>query len=154
MSANLISSVQSNRHMGIESRFTAEQIEAFRRFEDEEIDRFLRKYFPFKETKIWLPEMTKEQFPLVRSETKAGIKAGIDDFLKNEGMEGLSLYVANLRKFYFDLSVDDKIREKLNQFRFKLKDVNEYSDYVCNSYSTLFIQNYSIYTFRAKFKMD
>ena len=151
MGANLISSIQPNRHMGIESRFTAEQIAEFRQFEDSEIDRFLKEYFPFKETKVWLPKVTKEQFPSVRAETKAGIKSGIDDFLK---YEGLSLYVTDLGKFYLDTSIERRIKKRLYRFRLSAKDLKDYSDYVCNSYCTLFVPNYSIHLFKAKFKLD
>src|SRR3989344_2002936 len=152
MDANLISSIQPNRHMGIESRFTAEQIEAFKRFEDEEIDRFLKEYFPYKETKIWLPEMTKEQFPFVRVETKKGIKEGIEDFLKSEGMEGLSLYLADLGIFVWSNYVRIRVKELLLS-TFDEKDVSEYSEYVDDSYRG-FIYQISIDDFKKQFGFE
>jgi len=132
MRANLIYSTQSGKNMGIESRFTEKQIKEFRRFEDAEIDRFLKEYFPNKETKIWLPEIIKKQFPLVRAETKAGIKAGIDDFLKIEGMEGLSLYLADLTAFVRSKNVGLKVKENLEKFRFN--DLDDYCNYIDESY--------------------
>ncbi len=154
VSTTLINNLPLCSNMGIELKFTPEQIAKFKAFEDSEIDQFLKKYFQYKETKIWLPEMTKDQFPSVRAETKGGIKDGIEDFLKSEKMEGLSLYVVDLGNFYFDISIKKKIKERLVKFKFSLKDLNDYSDYVCNSYCTLFITNYSIHLFKEKFKQE
>src|SRR3989344_1438322 len=150
MRANLINSTQSGKNMGIESRFTEEQIEAFRRFEDNEIDRFLKENFPYKETKIWLPEITKEQFPLVRAETKAGIKAGIDDFLKMEEMEELSLYVADLRKFYYGVHIEEKLTQIFAQSRFNPVNISTYVEEISKGYKG-FAYNQSLTLFLSKF---
>ncbi len=126
--------------MGIEQRFTSEQIAEFRQFEDSEIDRFLKKYFPFKETKIWLPEIAKEQFPSVRAETKAGIKVGIDDFLKSEGMYGLSLYVADLTNFVRSKFIYDALLTHFNNLISDKNNVLNYCGYVDDSYRGVIYQ--------------
>src|SRR3989344_5039382 len=126
MDTNLISSIQPNRHMGIESRFTAEQIEAFKRFEDEEIDRFLRTYWDYENTKLLLTNLERKSYESFKSATKAGIRNGLDEYLKEKGQSIYLLNIFELSEFYYEfVTIKKNIIKTIDKLSINLDGVPE-----------------------------
>src|SRR3989344_2912682 len=69
--------------MGIENRFTEEDIKRIKGYEDSEIDRFLHEELTCDKVLIYIPEINDSIYEAVQKATKNGIKDSITQFSFN-----------------------------------------------------------------------
>ena len=153
MRANLIYSTQSGKNMGIESRFTAEQIEEFRRFEDKEIDLFLHRDYPKKEIQRLFGKLNKEKYSLILLKSKDAIRKSIDDFLENEGMTSSSIYIADYGKFCWFDNIENNIIIGLQDLELNQNAILTYAEDVPQGYRT-FLCNDSYNRFTSRYNIS
>ncbi len=151
MKASLISSNQIGTNMGIESRFTPEQIAEFKAFEDSEIDRFLTKYWNYYNIRAILTNLIPPDSEKVTLATSTGIRKGLKTYI---GKKGISIYLLNiseLTKWYWDFkTVERLIADEINTLNLSLEGIKEYSDYISHNFSGFIYQD-SRFKFRDKF---
>ncbi len=134
--------------MGIESRFSSEQITEFRAFEDLEIKRFLDTYWNYDESKLLLTNLQRDNYGLVNFATREGIRKGLDSYMKGHGISVCLLHSDELLRFYYDFAtISSKIVEAINNLNLNLEGVYEFSDFVSHNFSAFLYQD-----FRNKFK--
>ena len=139
--------------MGIESKFTVEQIAEFRRFEDSEIDRFLRTYWDYENTKLLLTNLERMSYEPVKSATNAGIRKGLDEYMNGKGLSIYLLDVHELSKFYYEfVTICNNIIETINKLSINLDGVPEFSDFVSHNFSAFIYQD-SRNKFNSKFSL-
>lgn len=113
-------------------------------FEDTEQERFLNKYYGFEEVKAVIRIITREQYPVLREKTKKGLEDGVEDFLKKGENKSKILYLADIRKFAFDNSTENRINKALEGF--ELYNIKDYAKDVCEGYR-MFVYQDSINVF-------
>jgi|SRR3989344_3602244 len=128
--------------MGIESRFTGEQIAEFRQFEDSEIDRFLSTYWDYDNTKLLLTNLEEKNYEKVKSATKIGIRNGLDEYMSGKDVSVYLLDISNLEKFYYEfVTICNNIHETINKLCINLNGVPEFSDFVSHNFSAFIYQD-------------
>ena len=121
----------------------------YKSFEDSEQERFLEDYYGYTETRLYMSNLSKEDYPLVRAETKKGIQAGIEDFLRTQE-ECETLYLSDLSGFGFDYSTEARIQQNLTSIELELENIDEYAHDVCVAYKG-FVYNESRDRFEKQF---
>ncbi|MBR9691658.1 hypothetical protein GOV06_02635 [Candidatus Woesearchaeota archaeon] len=121
-------------------------IEAVLEFEDKEQDRFLDEFYPIDNIKFYFGDNIHDsQYQILRSETKKGIKKGLEEFLEDNAPELKSIYFGDwdiLSDFVYN---DDTAKNiKLNISKLEHVDkahIEEYGTEVCKSYGLFLYQN-------------
>jgi len=122
--------------MGIENRFTEEDIKRIKGYEDSEIDRFLHEELTCDKVLIYIPEINDSIYEAVQKATKNGIKKGIEDFLKNQEIQVSSLYLSKIGELVYTNYVIDGIKDSITQFSFNASDVSDYSEHFGRLFGT------------------
>ncbi len=139
--------------MGIEQRFTSEQIAEFRQFEDSEIDRFLTTYWSYDDARAILTNLEKTNYEKVKSASNNGIRNGLDVYMNGKGVSVYLLDINELSKFYYEfVTIDNNIIEMINKLNINLDGVPEFSDFVSHNFSAFIYQD-SRYKFKTKFNL-
>ena len=113
----------------------------YKKFEDSEQEIFMNKFYNYEDTKLILTSIQQIDYPIIRENTKKGIKKGIEDFLEKEGISS-TLYRSNLSDFCFDNSVSHRVIEKMKSLNLDLDDIQKYAKDVFQTYS-MFVYNES-----------
>lgn len=113
----------------------------YKKFEDSEQEIFMNKFYNYEDTKLILTSIQQIDYPIIRENTKKGIKKGIEDFLEKDGISS-TLYKSNLSDFCFDNSVSHRVIEKMKSLNLDLDDIQKYAKDVFQTYS-MFVYNES-----------
>ncbi|MCH8003955.1 MAG: hypothetical protein IH934_04975 [Nanoarchaeota archaeon] len=113
----------------------------YKQFEDLEQDRFLNQHYGYDNMRQILTNLQPIDHPIVKDETKRGIKEGVEDFLKSNGNPD-SLYLSDLSAFCFDDSTYKRVAQQLNDLHPNLNCVEAFAEDVCETYR-MFVYNES-----------
>lgn len=122
----------------------------YKEFENKEQERFLNRFYNFRDVKPLIPNITLDIHPSVKAQTKKGIQQGIDRYM-NEKSSVQTFYLTDMAEFYYNRSIAEEIAKNLQHTHKDLLNIEIYSKDVNEAYITFIYQD-SIDKFNEKFK--